>query len=91
MHARAACQMPRGTCRVPHPRAACHVQRLRSYGKEDDENLAAALSSVMTTLIDSVCNWLSSTTNPEAQPELLTAFWEMSHRCLVFQPVSDCG
>lgn len=51
-----------------------------------DEELQHVLSGVMTALVESVCAWLLATKEPEAQPELLTAFWEMCHRCLVFQP-----
>ena len=40
----------------------------------------------MTVIIQHTCAWLSSSSDPEGQPELLTAFWEMCHRCLVFQP-----
>uniref|UniRef100_A0A7S2BL89 Exportin-1/Importin-beta-like domain-containing protein n=1 Tax=Haptolina brevifila TaxID=156173 RepID=A0A7S2BL89_9EUKA len=59
---------------------------IERYGSQPDEELASVLSAVMTTIIDSVCAWQRTTADPEAQPELLTAFWEMCHRCLVFQP-----
>ena len=59
---------------------------IERYGRQPDDELVAVLSQVMTTVISSVCTWLTTTSDPEAQPELLTAFWEMCHRCLVFQP-----
>jgi len=62
---------------------------IERYGGQQyaaDEELAGTLHTVMTNIIESVCAWLGSTKEPEAQPELLTAFWEMCHRCLVFQP-----
>jgi len=59
---------------------------IERYGRQPDDELVAVLSQVMTTVISSVCAWLTTTSDPEAQPELLTAFWEMCHRCLVFQP-----
>jgi len=58
----------------------------RYGGEQADEELAASLAAVMTTLIESICAWLTSTGDPESQPELLTAFWEMCHGCLVFSP-----
>ena len=53
---------------------------------QQDANLREMLSQCMTVIIQHTCGYLSSATDPEGQPELLTAFWEMSHRCLVFQP-----
>ena len=58
----------------------------RYGGAREDAELQAVLSHVMTTLVDGVCAWLASTPDPEGQPELLTAFWEMCHRTLVFVP-----
>lgn len=49
----------------------------RYGGAREDAELQAVLSHVMTTLVDGVCAWLASTPDPEGQPELLTAFWEM--------------
>ena len=56
------------------------------FGKESDEELSAILSSVMTTIIQHTCASLANASDPEAQPELLTSYWEMCHRCLVFVP-----
>ena len=59
---------------------------IERFGKESDAELSEMLSTVMTVIIQHTCAWLVSANDPEAQPELLTAFWEMCHRCLVFDP-----
>ena len=59
---------------------------IERFGKGSDAALNEMLSQVMTVIIQHTCAWLSSSSDPEGQPELLTAFWEMCHRCLVFQP-----
>ena len=56
------------------------------FGKESDAELSELLSNVMTVIIQHTCTYLASSRDPEAQPDLLTAFWEMCHRCLVFVP-----
>jgi len=59
---------------------------IERFGKASDPELSDMLSQVMTVIIEHTCNGLASTPDPEAQPDLLTAFWEMCHRCLVFVP-----
>jgi len=63
----------------------CITQALEMYGEEDDE-VRYAISEVVEQVIDTVCSWLHTTAEPESEPELLTSFFEMCHRCLVFRP-----
>ena len=48
--------------------------------------MANALSHVTGGLVESICAWIRAAPDPEAQPELLTAFFEMCHRTLVCKP-----
>lgn len=56
------------------------------FGQSSDAELGELFSTVMTVIITHTCTFLKGATDPEAQPELLTSFWEMCHRCLVFVP-----
>merc|ERR1712087_524138 len=64
---------------------SCITQALELYGQEEDE-VFDALAEVVERVIETVCNWLHSTHEPESEPELLMNFFEMCHRCLVFRP-----
>jgi hypothetical protein len=64
----------------------CLQTALETYGGSPQEEVAAALGQVLTVIVRGVCNFVSTAADPESQPELLTAFWEMCHRCLVCQP-----
>ena len=65
----------------------CVTQAVEAYGKEDDESPAAcALSDALAALVESVCAHLSSGQDAEGRPELLTSFFELCHRTLVFAP-----
>ena len=68
----------------------CVSQALETYAPRDDatqdEAVADALSRVTGGLVESICGYVRSAPDPEAQPELLTSYWEMCHRCLVFVP-----
>jgi hypothetical protein len=59
---------------------------IERFGRESDAELCEMLSQVMGVIIANTCEWLKTTPEPEGQPELLTSFWEMCHRCLVFRP-----
>ena len=48
--------------------------------------MANALSHVTGGLVESICSWIRAAPDPEAQPEMLTAFFEMCHRTLVCNP-----
>ncbi len=56
------------------------------FGKDSDPELSELLGHNMSVVIKHTCAFLRSSPDPEAQPELLSAFWEMCHRCLVFVP-----
>ena len=67
----------------------CVSQAIETYAAEDDaeENeVANALSHVTGGLVESICAFIRGAPDPEAQPELLTAFFEMCHRTLVCNP-----
>lgn len=67
----------------------CVSQAIETYAAEDDaeENeVANALSHVTGGLVESICAFIRGAPDPEAQPELLTAFFEMCHRTLVCHP-----
>jgi len=59
-------------------------QALELYGEAEEEALSAAVERV----VEAVCAWVegSGAATAEDEPELLTAFFEMCHRCLVFRP-----
>lgn len=52
------------------------------YGEEPEEE--EALSDTLGRLVEVMCSVMNA--SPEAEPELLTAFFGMCHRCLVFRP-----
>jgi stage V sporulation protein SpoVS len=54
------------------------------YGAEPEEE--QALSEIIETLVEVMCGAMETAASPEAEPELLTAFLSMCHRCLVFRP-----
>ena len=67
----------------------CITQAIEIYAAEDDteENgVLKALSHVTGGLLESICGYVRNALDPEAQPELLTAFFEMCHRTLVCNP-----
>lgn len=64
----------------------CLTQAVELYGGDEDEQVEAVLSTVLGSLVQSVIGWLKTAADPEAQPELLTAFWEMCHRSLAIHP-----
>jgi len=70
-------------CRRPVVGALeCLTQAIELYGESHE----APLSDTLEKFVDAVCGWLASTAAPEAEPELLSAFFELCHRCLVFRP-----
>ena len=52
------------------------VQALEMYRKEED-GLEEVLSDVVECFVDTVCTWLRTAPDTEAEPEMLTAFFEM--------------
>jgi len=66
---------------------SCVTQAIQMYGRDAaDDDVSHALAAIMSGFIETTCAWINSAADAESQPELLTAFWEMNHRCLVFQP-----
>lgn len=72
----------------------CIALALETYGGERASQGKPAvegpcrevLSHVLGSITARVCAFLATAPDPESQPELLTAFWEACHRCLVCQP-----
>uniref|UniRef100_A0A7S4B9K5 Transportin-3 n=1 Tax=Chrysotila carterae TaxID=13221 RepID=A0A7S4B9K5_CHRCT len=63
----------------------CITQALQMYGEKEGA-VYDSLSDAVEKIIDVVCTWIRTAPDPEAEPELLTAFFEMCHRGLVFRP-----
>ena len=55
------------------------------YGAESPDE-EAVLAQAVEQMINVTCAAMESAAAPEAEPELLTAFFDMCHRCLVFRP-----
>jgi len=66
---------------------SCVTQAIQMYGRDHAESeVGDALRGIMTGFIERLCGYINASTDSESQPELLTHFWEMCHRCLVFEP-----